>query len=115
MNLHLLDPSKLPDRIDSTLTIPRLLHPPMRKRSDEIALEAVVSPAPSPVDGATESTFEEVKMDKIPKKKSKLLFQKKINFVVMDRLRVCSKRNGGKVLWTFHQAHSVLERHHPCS
>ncbi|KAL3785612.1 hypothetical protein HJC23_004760 [Cyclotella cryptica] len=87
MNLHFLDPSKLPDRIDSTLTIPRMLHPPMPRRHDE-ALAAAGKDDTSTCanvegkqhvdDGASKkSLVEKKKTDK--KKKSKLLFQKKIH------------------------------------
>ncbi|KAL7521905.1 hypothetical protein ACHAWX_006597 [Stephanocyclus meneghinianus] len=89
MNLHFLDPSKLPDRIDSTLTIPRLLHPPMPTCHDEAGDAAAKNHASTfaHVEGNNDSDeasktslAEKKKADK--KKKPKLLFQKKIHLHV---------------------------------
>lgn len=64
MNLNFLDPSKLPDRIDSTLVIPRLLHPAMPERPEKSGA------------GTKSSADDSTSSNKIPKKRPKLFGQK---------------------------------------
>jgi hypothetical protein len=96
MNLNFLDPSKLPDRIDSTLVIPRMLHPPMPEGQFESS--SAVTPSKSTTsnqdalpdvemkDAAQEESadgkqqqqqqqFEAIMSSSIPKKKPKLFKQ----------------------------------------
>ncbi|KAL7511949.1 hypothetical protein ACHAXN_008866 [Cyclotella atomus] len=86
MNLNFLDPSKLPDRIDSTLVIPRMLHPPMPEGHFDSSVSKSTTTTDVPDVDMKDATLEEKSdsgqskvMSAIPKKKPKLLFKQTIS------------------------------------